>query len=118
MALTDRGKELAMGVGIASATRYISLHLTNGTELSGHGYARKAITMAEMSVSNAGVITGPANFEIYTADDATAQRAQQCALYDAAAGGGEVFEPEALTGTIPAAPVNGQAFRLSLTMNP
>ena len=118
MAFTDRGKELAMSVGIASATRYISLHLTNGTELAAHGYARKAITAAEMSTSNAGVITGPANFEIYTANDGTAQRAQQNAVYDALTGGSQILEPEALTGTIPAAPVDGQAFRLTLTINP
>ena len=52
MALTDRGKELAMSVGIASATRYISLHLAAGTELSGHGYARKAVAASEMTVAS------------------------------------------------------------------
>ena len=51
MALTNRGKQQAMSVGIASTTRYISLHLTNNTELSGHGYARKSISPSQMTVS-------------------------------------------------------------------
>ena len=118
MAYTDRGKEIVQSVGLASATRYISLHVTNGDELADHGYARKAITAANMSVANDGVVTGPTNLEIYTADDGSAQRAHQCALYDAAAAGNQILEPESLTGTVPAAPVDGQAFRLTLTMNP
>ena len=118
MAFTNRGLQQAMSVGIASATRYISLHLTNGTELSGHGYVRKSLTTAQMTLSAAGVITGPANLGIYTASDSAAQRAQQCALYDAASSGNQLLQPENLTGTVPAAPVNGQEFRLSLTINP
>ena len=84
MAFTNRGLQQAMTTGINSTTRYLSLHLTNNTELSGHGYARASITTAQMSASNAGVITGPTNHPIYTANDATAQRAMRVALYDAA----------------------------------
>ena len=116
MALTDRGLELAM-TGISIATRYISLHLSNGTELSGHGYARRGITTAQMSVSSAGVITGPTNLEIYTANDDSAQDAAQVGLYDAASGGNQIFTPENLDNDVPA-PVNGQSFRLTLTLNP
>ena len=118
MALTDRGKQVTMESGLASATRYISLHLANDTELSGHGYARKAITSDEMTVSSTGIITGPNNFGIYTANDGSAQRAQKVGMYDAASAGNQLLEPEALTGTVPAAPVNGQEFRLSLTISP
>ena len=42
MAWTDLGKAKVMDEGIDGATRYVSLHLTDDTELSGHGYARKA----------------------------------------------------------------------------
>ena len=123
MALTNRGKQQAMSVGIASKTRYISLHLANDTELTkDHGYARKAITAAQMAVSNAGVITSPANFGIYTADDNSAERAVKVGLYESAAGNDQLFEPENLDGVDtddhPLAPVNGQEFRLSLTLNP
>ena len=106
-----------MSVGIASATRYIANHLSNGTELSGHGYARKAITAAQMSVSNAGVITGPANLELWTASDGSAQDPDQWAVYDAATGGNQIYEPEDF-GTDVSAPANGQAVRLTPTMNP
>ena len=118
MALTNRGKQQAMSVGIASTTRYISLHLTNDSQLSGHGYARKSMSPGQMTVSSAGVITGPANLEIYVASDGSAQRAQKVALYDASTGGNQLFEPQVIDATIPAAPVEGQGFRLTLTLNP
>lgn len=123
MALTNRGKQQAMSVGIASKTRYISLHLANGTELTvANGYKRKAITNAQMAVSAAGVITSPANFGIYTANTNAAQRAVKVGLYETLAGNDQLFEPEDLDGVDtddhPLAPVNGQEFRLSLTLNP
>ena len=118
MAYTDRGKELAQSVGIASATRYVSLHLAAGTELSGHGYARKAITASEMSVGSDGTITVSAPLDVYTATDATAQDADQVGLYDAATGGDQIYEPEDLTTDV-GAPDDGQTFQLSsLTLNP
>ena len=117
MAFTNKGKELAMKEGIASQTRYISLHLTNNTELSGHGYARKAITSGQMSVASTGVVTGPADLEIYEANDGSAQRAQKVALYDSRTGGNQLLTPEAITSP-PAAPINGQAFALTLTITP
>ena len=119
MALTDRGKELAMSVGIASATRYVSLHLADGTELDAdHGYARKAITTAEQSVSGTGVLTVTTPLDVYTADDAAAQDADQAAMYDAATGGAQIYEPEDLTTDV-AAPGDGQTFRLtSCRFNP
>ena len=115
--MTDRGKQQAMSVGIASATRYISFHLTNDTELSGHGYARKSLTAAQQTVSSAGVITGPTDLECWTASDARAQDPSKVALYDALTGGNQLFEPETLTTDV-AAPANGQAVRISLTLNP
>ena len=117
MAFTNRGKELAMSVGIKSASRYISLHLANGTELSGHGYARKEITTAQMVVANTGVITGPTNLEIYEANDGSAQQAAKVALYDASSAGNQILEPEDIPSP-PDAPENGQSFRLTLTINP
>ena len=106
-----------MSVGIASATRYISLHLASGVELSGNGYARRAITTQQMEVSSAGVITGPTNLSIYTGEDGSAQQAAQVALYDADAAGSQIYEPENITSP-PAAPEEGQAFLLTLTLNP
>ena len=117
MAFTNEGLAEVMESGLASATRYIALFSDASTQLSGHGYARASITTAQMSVSNAGVITGPTNHEIYTADDASAVQATHVALYDAATGGNQLLEPEAITSP-PIAPVNGQAFRLTLTINP
>ena len=117
MALTNRGKQLAMSVGIASATRYISFQLANGTELSGHGYARKSISTAQMTVSSAGVITGPTNLECWTASDASAQNPGQVALHDSLTGGDQIYEPEDLTTDV-AAPASGQSVRLTLTLNP
>ena len=118
MAFTDEGNRIVMSdEGFDSATRYISLHLANDTELSGHGYARKAITTAQMTVGSDGEITLPANHEIYTANDGSAQQAQQWAIYDAASGGVQLLTPETLT-TIVAAPVDGQTFRLTGTISP
>ena len=117
MALTNRGKELAMSVGIASATRYISCHLSSGNELAGHGYARKAITNAQMTVAATGVITLPVNLPLWTASDGSAQNPDQWAVYDALTGGAQVFEPQDFTTDV-AAPGNGQAVRLTGVLNP
>ena len=114
---SDKGKELAME-GIAAATRYISFHLSGGTELSGHGYARKSITAAQMSVSSAGVLTGPADLECWTASDGSAQNPDQWNLYTALTGGDAILDgPEDLSTDV-AAPVNGQAVTLSITLTP
>ena len=117
MALTNAGKVDAME-GITSSTTYVSLHLSNDNELNGHGYSRAAIQSNQWTISNAGVATGPADLEVYTANDGSAQAAAKCALYDAASGGNQLFGPEALTGNVPGAPANGQAFRITLTLNP
>ena len=118
MALTNAGKSYVVKNDLDTSTEYISLHLTNDTELTGHGYARKALTSSDKTVrATDGRITGPTNFEIYTAGTNSAQQAQQVALYSAATGGNQLFEPEAIDATIPDAPANGQAFRLSLTLN-
>ena len=118
MAFTDRGFQQAMSVGIDSTTRYISLHLNNDNELSGHGYARKSISPSQMTVSNSGVITGPANFQLYIASDDAAQRAQKLAIYDASTGGNQLVEPETISSPIPAAPTNGQALQMTITLSP
>lgn len=120
MALTNRGKRYAMEQGVfpsSGTNRYISLHLANDTELAGHGYARAAINHAQLTVAATGIATGPTNHEIYTASDATAQDADKWALYDALAGGAQIYDPEDFTTDV-AAPVNGQAVRLTPIFNP
>ena len=97
--------------------RYISLHLADGTELSGHGYARKSINHSQLTVAATGIATGPTDFEIYTASDATAQDADQWALYDASTGGNQIYEPEDFTTDV-GAPGNGQTVRLTPIFNP
>ena len=118
MAFTNLGKQKVMEEGLKGAARFISLHLTNNTELSGHGYARKEVAANQMMVSNTGVVTFPANLAIYTATDSSAQRAQKVGLYNSSSGGDALMDPEVLTGTIPPAPERDQEFRLSLTINP
>ena len=117
MAWTNRGKRYLMEDGLEGATRHISLHLASGVELTGHGYSRKAVTAAQMTVAATGVVSFPADFEIYTASDASAQDADQWALYDAATGGNQILEPEDLTTDV-AAPANGQALQLTATITP
>ena len=117
MALTNEGKKLAMEEGVLNGTRYISLHLSTGTELSGHGYARKAITLNQWTVAANGQAVGPTALDIYTANDGSAQDADQVALYDASTGGNQIFTPETLTTDV-GAPQNGQTFRLTLTLTP
>lgn len=120
MALTNRGKRYAMEVGIFpddDTDRYISLHLSDDTELSGHGYARKSINHSQLTVAATGVATGPTNLEIYTASDASAQDADKFALYDAATGGNQIFEPETFSTDV-GAPANGQTVRLTPTFTP
>ena len=114
---SNKGKELAME-GVAVATRYISHHLSDNTELSGHGYARKAITAAQMSVSSAGVLTGPTDFECWTASDGSAQNPDKWNLYTASTGGDAILSAPEGFSTDVAAPVNGQAVTLSITLTP
>ena len=97
--------------------RFISFHLSSDTELSGHGYARKAINHSSLTVAATGIATGPTNLEIYTASDASAQNADKWALYDALTGGNQIYEPEDFTADV-AAPANGQAVRLTPIFNP
>ena len=112
MALTNEGKKVAMeGPGVFGTTRYLSLHLSSKTELSGHGYARKAIRPADVSVSNAGVAT-IANLDVYTASDGNAQDADKVAIYDASSGGNLLYDIQDLNVDV-AAPSNGQTFRLT-----
>lgn len=119
MAYTDLGKEQVQSVGIASVTRYLSAHLANDNELDfDHGYARRAITPSEMSVSSAGVVTVTAPLDFYTADDDNAQDADKVALYMTMTGDNQLMEPENLTTDV-GAPTDGQTLRLtSLTFNP
>ena len=117
MAWTNRGKRYLMEVGLKGATPHITLHVASGTELNGHGYSRKAATPAQISVAADGTVSFPADFEIYTASDASAQDADQWALYDAATGGNQILEPEDLTTDV-AAPANGQALQLTATITP
>ena len=117
MALTNAGKAEIMANGFTANTKYISLHLTNNTELSGHGYARKAWTSGDMTVNATnGRVTATANFEIYTANDNSAQKAIKVAIYNHAtnsAAANQILTPENLTGTAPEAPILNQTFRLS-----
>lgn len=119
MAYTDLGLQQVQSVGIASVTRYLSMHLANDTELDfDHGYARKAITPSEMTVGADGTITITTPIDVYTADDAAAQNADKIALYRTATGDDQLLEPEALTTDV-GAPVDGQTVRMTaLTFNP
>ena len=120
MALTNRGKQYAMEVGVFpddDTNRYISLHLANSTELSGHGYARAAINHSQLTIAATGIATGPTNHPIYTASDATAQNADEWALYDALTAGNQIYEPEDFTTDV-AAPASGQVVRLTPIFNP
>lgn len=118
MAFTDTGKVEAMK-GIAALDRYVSLHLSNDTELSGHGYSRKAVSAAvlQAAIGSDGQIS-LSNVDVYTATDGSAQDADKVALYDAATGGNQLMEPETLTTDV-GAPALGQTFRLTtLTLTP
>ena len=118
MAYTNLGLQQVQSVGIASVTRYLSLHLANDTELAGHGYARRALAPSQMTVSAAGVVTVLTPLDVYTASGATAQDADKAALYRTAAGNDQLMEPENLTTDV-GAPTDGQTFRLtSLTLRP
>ena len=112
MAFTALGKQVVMDEGIDGATRYIALHLSNDTELSGHGYARKAVLASQMTVGTGGVTTLPANLGIFTANDSSAQRAAKVSLYRTVSGSDQLMTPEAITDTVanplPPAPINGQ----------
>lgn len=116
MALLDDGKNKAMD-GIILGTTYICLTLANDTELSGHGYARKAVSAGDWTVSSAGVAT-VSNVDVYTASDGSAQQAQKVGLASSTTGSINLLSAETLT-TVPSAPGNGATFRLtSLTLNP
>ena len=118
MAWTDLGKAKVMDEGIDGATRYVSLHLTDDTELSGHGYARKAVSTGDITVSATdGTTTLPTNLSIYTANDGSAQRAQKVGLYNSSSGADQLLEPEAITSP-PAAPISGQELQLTITITP
>ena len=123
MAFTDPGKGIVMDEGIDGSDRYLSLHLSNGTELNGHGYARKMVTSAQIDVASAtGVstlISSILPLLIYTANDASAQVAAQVALYSASTGGVQIYQPQNLTNPPALAPVSGQSFELTtVTLNP
>ena len=118
MPYTDAAKLVAQdGPGVFGATRYVSLHLASGTELSGHGYSRAAVAPADVSVAADGDATLPANLEIYTADDDSAQVAASANIYDAATGGNAYLDaPGELDAPLPGAPADGQALQVSLTV--
>lgn len=118
MALTNDGKVIIMSEGFAGSTKYISLHLADNTELSGHGYARKAWVTGDMTVNQTnGRVSAPANYEIYTANDGSAQKAAKVGIYSHSAstesGDKQILSPENLAGSAPAAPILNQTFRLA-----
>lgn len=120
MALDNPGKHKAMD-GIVLGTVYVALHLSNGNELSGHGYSRKSVAAASWSVSSAGVAS-LSNLDVYTASDGSAQQAAKVSIWNSStsttASTARIYAPEDLT-TTPAAPGNGATFRLtSLQLNP
>ena len=102
MALTNRGKQYAMEHGdLPRQTTPTATSATTwqaGTELNGHGYARKEINHSRAH--------GGRDRHRHRADqlrdlhgvsDASAQDADQWALYDAATGGNQIYEPEDFT---------------------
>ena len=122
MALTARGKQVIMDEGIDARVRYIVLALADGTPLNGHGYVPKAVQAADLAPGAGGVVTLPADLEIYVASDANAQRAGQVGLAEDPAGSILLYDYEDIEDTVdnplPAAPGDGQPFRLTLTLNP
>ena len=124
MPFSEQGKGIVMDEGIDGSNRHISLHLADNTELSGHGYSRTEVSAANINVDTAdGVATLASSIlplTLYTANDDGAQVAVKAALYSAATGGVQIYEPEDLdTGAPTAAPIDGQGFELtSVTLNP
>lgn len=110
MALPDAGKNEALQ-GLLDGTRYIALLLANDTELSGHGYARKAIALSSWTITG-GVATAAVPLEIYTATDGSAQQAGKAQIFDAATTGNALTDAVTLS-PLPAAPSNGGTFRLT-----
>lgn len=78
----------------ATTTIYVGLLQSNGTELSGNGYARQAVTFGapsstgsgnEMQVANTGAVTfGPATSSDWAA-------ASKFAVYDASSAGNKLY---------------------------
>lgn len=117
MAFTDLGKNKIMDEGIDGAPRFISLHLADDSELSGHGYSRSEISITEWTIASDGVATGPTHHPIYTANDDSAQRGMKIGLYNSVAGSDQLMEPEDISNP-PPAPANGQSVQLTVTVNP
>ena len=118
MSFTNYAKELLMKTEhFIKNSKYIALHGSGDTELSGNGYSRKAVTTSQMTVANTGVVTFPTNLTIYTANSNSAVQALKVSIYDAATGGNQLLTAEAISSP-PAAPGNGQSFQISLTLTP
>lgn len=121
MALTTAGKIQAMQ-GVFDSSVYIALFTAGDAELAGNGYSRSEVTTAQSVVNTTtGVVTFPMNHEVYTgtAQHATeGDRATQLAIYDQASGGNQLMEPEDITSPPAEPPIENQAFRVSVTINP
>ena len=116
MAWTNYAKNALMDTEQFDAnSKYIALAV-GGTELTGSGYSRAEWTTAQMTIANDGTITGP-EITIYTASGASAVQATQTGIFDAATTGNQWLEWETITSP-PAAPVDGQDFRLTPTVTP
>lgn len=120
-AYSNTGKKQYMDEFVGTSL-YVALFLTGGTELSGFGYARKALSSSLFTVSSAGVATLDAALVLFSAIVGAGQNAQQPAtlnLMNASTGGSAIYSANvALTG-VTGAPTNGQAVELStLTLNP
>ena len=121
MPLTNAGKEHIVENSWVTASLFIGLSADGSAEQTGHGYGRAALPVGSSNrdVSSAGVITWSGlPITIYTASDGSAEDSTHAALFDAAANGNQLTTWTALTNN-PAAPANGQAYRLSgLTFTP
>ena len=123
MALTDIGKAFVMRNDMRVASVWIALSSDGSAEQSGSSYARRALPPTGADAANGRVVSetdgtlsilgSSLPFTIYTPSDASAPDSTHCALYDASTGGNILTDWQMLAVDV-AAPVMGQAYRLSI----
>ena len=117
MAWTDYAKNALMGTEQFDAnSKYIALAV-GGTELTGSGYSRAEWITGDMTIANDGTITGP-EITVYTASGASAVQATQVGIFGTATGTADQWLAWETITSPPAAPVDGQDFRLTPTVTP
>ena len=105
------------------ANLWVALSATGTSEQSGQGYARKALPSGTDRLINAGtgvlsLASSVLPLEIYVPDSAGAPDTTHVAIYDASSAGNRLTDWTAIATDV-AAPVEGQAWRLSsITLTP